>query len=160
GPVHVGPLRFGPLVSGAFLAATLIIFALTAGAGPLSAATGAGERANADGATQSLLGSYLAGPLARGPHDTQAAAGHYREALSRDPGNEVLIEQSFLMELMQGNWPRSEELARELSELQPPRRMAHAFLGLVDFKAQHYAEADEHFKSAAANPIGEMTSTL
>ena len=44
--------------------------------------------------------------------------------------------------------------------MQPPRRMAHAFMGLVDFKAQRYAEADEHFKSAGANPIGELTSTL
>jgi tetratricopeptide (TPR) repeat protein len=78
----------------------------------------------------------------------------------RDPGNEVLTEQSFLMELMEGNWPRSEQLARELSELQPPRRMAHAFMGLVDYKAQRYAEADEHFKAASANPIGELTSTL
>ena len=108
----------------------------------------------------SLLGSYLAGRVARGQHDTEAAATYYRQALVRDPGNDVLIEQSFLMELMEGNWPRSEQLARELTELQPPRRMAHAFMGLVDFKAQRYAEADEHFKSASANPIGELTSTL
>ena len=33
-------------------------------------------------------------------------------------------------------------------------------MGLVDFKAQRYAAADEHFKSASANPIGELTSTL
>jgi len=152
-------VHFGPALSGA-LFGIVALFALAAGSRTLSAATGTGERANADDSTRSLLGSYLAGRLARGQHDTQAAAAYYREALSRDPGNDVLIEQSFLMELMQGNWPRSEELARELSELQPPRRMAHAFLGLVDFKAQRYAEADEHFKSAAANPIGEMTSTL
>jgi tetratricopeptide (TPR) repeat protein len=98
--------------------------------------------------------------VARGAHDTEAAAAYYRQALVRDPGNEVLTEQSFLMELMEGNWPRSEQLARELSELQPPRRMAHAFMGLVDYKAQRYAEADEHFKAASANPIGELTSTL
>jgi tetratricopeptide (TPR) repeat protein len=153
------PVHFGPALSGALFGIVALV-ALAAGSRTLSAATGTGERANADDATRSLLGSYLAGRLARGQHDTQAAAAYYREALARDPGNEVLIEQSFLMELMQGNWPRSEELARELSELQPPRRMAHAFLGLVDFKAQHFAEADEHFKSAAANPIGEMTSTL
>ena len=159
GPVHFGPVHFAPALSGA-LFAIAVLCALAAGSGPLSAATGTGERADGGGATRSLLGSYLAGRLARGQHDTQAAAAYYREALSRDPGNDVLIEQSFLMELMQGNWPRSEELAHELSELQPPRRMAHAFLGLVDFKAQRYAEADEHFKSAAANPIGEMTSTL
>jgi tetratricopeptide (TPR) repeat protein len=134
--------------------------ALVAASGAVSAATGADDTRKASGEAQSLLGSYLAGRVARGQHDTGAAATYYREALVRDPGNDVLVEQSFLMELMEGNWPRSEQLARELSELQPPRRMAHAFMGLVDFKAQRYAEADEHFKSAGANPIGELTSTL
>ena len=126
----------------------------------LSAATGVDGKSKAVSETRSLLGSYLAGRVARGQNDTEAAASYYREALVRDPGNEVLIEQSFLMELTEGNWPRGEQLARELSELQPPRRMAHAFMGLVDFKAQRYAEADEHFKAASANPIGELTSTL
>ncbi|HKD57604.1 MAG TPA: tetratricopeptide repeat protein [Hyphomicrobiaceae bacterium] len=154
------PVHFGPARSGVVLFGMAMLCAVLAEPRMVSAATGAGDRANEEGATRSLLGSYLAGRLARGQHDTEAAAAYYREALTRDPGNDVLIEQSFLMELMQGDWPRSEQLARELSELQPPRRMAHAFLGLVDFKAQRYAEADEHFKSAAANPIGEMTSTL
>jgi tetratricopeptide (TPR) repeat protein len=134
--------------------------ALAAASGTSSAATGADDAAKADSAARSLLGSYLAGRVARGQHDTGSAATYYREALVRDPGNDVLVEQSFLMELMEGNWPRSEQLARELSELQPPRRMAHAFLGLADFKAQRYEAADEHFKSAGANPIGELTSTL
>src|SRR5712671_5052684 len=136
-----------------------VLLGLSAGIA-LVAATGADDTGKASGEAQSLLGSYLAGRVARGQHDTGAAATYYREALVRDPGNDVLIEQSFLMELMEGNWPRSEQLARELSELQPPRRMAHAFMGLVDFKAQRYAAADEHFKSAGANPIGELTSTL
>ena len=35
-----------------------------------------------------------------------------------------------------------------------------AFMGLVEFKAQRYEAADEHFKAASANPIGELTSTL
>jgi tetratricopeptide (TPR) repeat protein len=33
-------------------------------------------------------------------------------------------------------------------------------MGLVEFKAKNYEAADEHFKAAAANPIGELTSTL
>ena len=110
--------------------------------------------------TRSLLGSYLAGRVARGQNDTEAAAGYYRQALVLDPGNDVLIEQSFLMELIEGNWPRAEELARELVKAQPTHRTAQAFMGLIEFKAQRYAAADEHFKAANANPIGELTSTL
>ena len=126
----------------------------------LSAAAGVDGAATTASDTWSLLGSYLAGRVARGQHDTDAAATYYREALVRDPGNDVLIEQSFLMELMEGHWPRTEQLARELAELQPPRRMAQAFMGLVDFKAKRYAEADERFKASGANPVGELTSTL
>ena len=64
----------------------------------------------------------------------------------RDPGNDVLIEQSFLMELIEGNWPRAEELARKLIKAQPTHRTAHAFMGLVDFKAQRYAGSRRAFQ--------------
>jgi tetratricopeptide (TPR) repeat protein len=109
---------------------------------------------------RSLLGSYLAGRYARAQHDTEMAGLFYEEALRRDPGNEVLIEQSFLMAASEGNWPRTEGLARELLKMQPTHRTAHAFMGLVDFKAARYADVDEHFKAASANPIGELTSAL
>ena len=136
--------------------------ALAAGAasGMQPAAAGVGDDPKRAPKRSSLLGSYLAGRVARGQHDTEAAAAYYRQALVRDPGNDVLVEQSFLMELIEGNWPRAEELARALIKAQPTHRTAHAFMGLIEFKAQRYAAADEHFKSANANPIGELTSTL
>jgi tetratricopeptide (TPR) repeat protein len=109
---------------------------------------------------RSALGSYLAGRVARGQNDTTVAAVYYRQALARDPGNEVLAEQSFLMELSEGNWPRAEALARELAQSQPTNRTVRSFMGLVEFKAKRYGAADEHFQAASANPIGELTSTL
>jgi tetratricopeptide (TPR) repeat protein len=136
------------------------ILGLVAASGTMPAAAGVGGTDKVGGEASSLLGSYLAGRVARGQHDTESAAGYYRRTLIRDPENDVLLEQSFLMELIEGNWPRTEELARGLTALDPPRRTAHAFMGMVDFKAKRYAEADEHFKMAAANPIGELTSTL
>lgn len=126
----------------------------------LPTALGLGGSKASKNAAPSLLGSYLAGRVARGEHDTRSAAAYYRQALTRDPGDAVLIEQSFLMELTEGDWARTEELARELVAKQPGHRTAHAFLGIVSFKAQRYAAADEHFRAAAANPIGELTSTL
>jgi Flp pilus assembly protein TadD len=131
-----------------------------AGSAALSMHAGIGA-APASGADKaSLLGSYLAGRLARGEHDARAAALYYRQALAGDPQNDVLVEQSFLMELTQGNWARAEELARELLRAQPSHRTARALIGLVDFKAGRYAQADAHFEAASANPIGELTSTL
>jgi tetratricopeptide (TPR) repeat protein len=109
---------------------------------------------------RSLLGSYLSGRVARGDHDTASAAIFYGEALSRDPGNEILVEQSFLMELTEGNWARAVPLARELVAMQPAHRSAQTFLGLVEFKAGRLAEAEDHFKAASTNPIGELTGAL
>ena len=129
-------------------------------AGLTPAAGGVGSSSEKTEETQSLLGSYLAGRVARGLNDTEAAAAYYGSALTRDPGNEVLTEFAFLMEATEGNWPRVEMLARDLLRVQPNHRTAHAFLGVTSFKAGDYAAADEHFKLASANPIGELTSTL
>src|SRR5690606_3773782 len=57
--------------------------------------------------SESLLGSYLAGRFAREQRDTTAAADFYARALSRDPDNEVLLEQTFLMEATEGDWLRA-----------------------------------------------------
>ena len=138
----------------------LAVIGLVTAAGLAPAATGVGQGTDAKGEPRSLLGSYLAGRVARGLHDTGAAAGYYRLALGHDPENDVLMEQSFLMELVEGDWSRAEALAKTLAHLDPPRRTAHAFMGLVDLKARRYADAEEHFKAASANPIGELTSTL
>lgn len=141
------------LVGAAFLA-----WGAVGGTSPADAGVGGASATNIE--TRSLLGSYLAGRVARGQNDTEAAATYYRQALGLDPGNDVLVEQSFLMELVEGNWPRAEALARELVKAQPGHRTAQAFMGLTEFKAQRYATAEEHFKAASANPIGELTSTL
>ena len=45
-----------------------------------------------------LLGNYLSGRVARGDHDTAAAADFYSRALAEDPNNELILEQAFLLE--------------------------------------------------------------
>jgi tetratricopeptide (TPR) repeat protein len=144
------------LVLAAFVAAA----ALCAPSGMRSTAWASGGASEQRGEVHSALGSYLAGRVARGQNDTTVAALYYRQALARDPDNEVLAEQSFLMELSEGNWPRAEALARTLAQSQPTNRTVRSFMGLVEFKAKHYRAADEHFQAASANPIGELTSTL
>ena len=132
---------------GAVLATVLV-------AAPVGAGLGGSSNAS------SLLGSYLAGRVARAQNDTRAAAMFYRQALAQDPGNNLLVEQAFLMETTEGEWSRAEALARELVESQPNHRTAHALLALADFKAGRYEAADEHFKAVSGNPIGELTSAL
>ena len=108
----------------------------------------------------SLLGGYLAGRLARGLSDTQAAALYYTNALAKDPGNDALAANAFEMESTEGNWPRAEALAADLLKIKPDHRMARLFLGLVEFKRGHYAEAEEHLKASSVNPIGDLTGLL
>lgn len=110
--------------------------------------------------TKTQLGSYLAGRLARGQHDSTAAATYYGKALEHDPGNELLMEQAFLMEATEGNWNRVEVLARELMQIKPGSGVGRAFLGLAAFKAGRYRDAEEQFKATGPNSIGELTSAL
>ena len=110
--------------------------------------------------SKSVLGSYLAGRLAKGQHDTSSAADYYRQALVRDPDNEVLIEQAFLMEATEGNWNEAVELAKRLLAKQDNYRVAHLLVGIASFKSADYAAADEHFRASASGPIGELTAIL
>ena len=110
--------------------------------------------------THSLPGNYLAGRFARTQLDTEDAADFYGRALQRDPGNEVLLEQVFQMEVMAGNWSKALPFAEQLSKVQQTHRMSRFLLGITFFKAGDYAKAEEHFKAASENPIGELTSAI
>jgi tetratricopeptide (TPR) repeat protein len=142
----------------------LALFAIAAALMPGLAATPIlaqdGDPASQAAEMHSWFGSYLAGRFAAKAYDAPAAAAFYGQALKRDPGNEALIDQAFQMEAAQGNWPRAEELARELVKVQPGNRLAQTFVGLAAFKAGRYAEAEEHFKGSVPHPIGELTNAL
>ena len=110
--------------------------------------------------TRSLLGNYLAGRFARAQQDTESAAAFYGQALTSDPTNEVLLEQAFQMETLDGNWVKAIPLAEKLAATQPAHRMSHFLLGIAAFKTGNYEKADNHFKAASENPIGELTAAI
>ncbi|MGC1347312.1 MAG: tetratricopeptide repeat protein [Methyloceanibacter sp.] len=107
-----------------------------------------------------LLGNYLSGRVARGDHDTTAAADFYSKALSEDPKNEIILEQAFLLETAAADWNRAIELARELVKVEPSHRIAQFLLGCDAFKRGDYKDADEHFAAARQGPIADLTSIL
>ena len=110
----------------------LLAAGLIATTGPVRAETFEGTAADGP---HSLVGSYLAGRFARAQNDAAEAAEFYRNALSRDPQNELLLEQAFQMEASLGEWPRAFELAEALVGVQKTHRMAQLALALRDFKA-------------------------
>ena len=144
------------------LSVNLSLVALFAAAilGPMSIHAPASAASGTRAAETSLLGSYLAGRHARGLNDTAIAVDYYRSAMMHDPGNDILIEQTFLMELTEGHFDEAIALARKLSDGENQNRMARLLLGLVEYKDKNWAKADEHFKAASSGPIGELTSIL
>jgi tetratricopeptide (TPR) repeat protein len=114
-----------------------------------------------DSESSTLLGNYLSGRIARGDHDTIAAADYYSKALAEDPGNEIILEQAFLLEAASANWDRAIAFSRDLVKVEPGHRIAQFLLGLDAFKQGKYSEADEHFAAARqGGPIAALTSTL
>ena len=116
--------------------------------------------ARSPGESASLLGSYLAGRIARGQNDTQAASEFYASALERDPGNEALLEQALMMHAAEGRFDAAVKLGRQVFEKQPTHRMATLVLALDEAKAGRFAAAEEHFKASAVGVMGEVTSAL
>ncbi len=96
----------------------------------------------------SLLGSYLAGHVARVTRDSDNAALYYRRALTLDPANEDILDEAFQLELASGNYAEAKNLAQRLIKRQPDNSIAHIFLGADAFKHKNFLTADEHFKTA------------
>ena len=107
-----------------------------------------------------LLGNYLSGRVARGGHDTLAAATFYSAALAEDPSNELIMEQTFLLQAAAADWDNATKLASQLIKVEPSHRIARFLLGAEAFKKKKYKEADEHFAAARQGPIADLTSTL
>lgn len=131
---------------------------LLAAAGPADARSP--EAVEPADQTHSLIGSYLAGRFAKSQNDVTRAADYYSTALVYDPGNDVLVEQAFVMEASAGNWDRATDLADQLVQLQPQHRLARLFLGLAAFKAGKLKKADDEFVAGGSGPIGELTTAL
>ena len=148
--MHKRLTRFGSLVC-IFAGAALLALAATGNAV---------ARGDNVPEARSLLGSYLAGRIARGQHDSEAASIYYGRALQRDPANEALMEQALIMDAAEGRFDEAIKLARQLAAIQPTHRMAQLVLGLAEAKAGRHAAAEDHFKASGSGMIGELTAAL
>ena len=109
---------------------------------------------------RSLFGNYLAGRLARSKKDNHSAASFYNQALIRDPKNEAILKQAFVLEASAGNWQRAHNLARKIVKVDGEHRLAFLYLGLTTFSSGKYADAQRNFEKASKGPIGQLTGTL
>jgi len=111
--------------------------------------------------SHSLLGSYLAGRVASGDKNLEAAAEYYRRALERDPDNEEMLAEAFKMELGAGDMDKAVALARRLSGASDSEYgFAYLLLATDAFKRGDYAEAQRLFSRMGESPIIQLTDTL
>ena len=109
----------------------------------------------------SLLGSYMAGRLARSHHDSASAVTFYRRALDRDPFDPQVVEASFMAEAAEGNFERATALAERLISGQSGHRLAYMWLATTAMKQRQFSVANDHLvKSAGGGPIGDLTAIL
>jgi tetratricopeptide (TPR) repeat protein len=110
--------------------------------------------------TRSLLGSYLAGRVARSQRDNSKAAKFYENALSKDPGNELVLERTFLLEAIAGHWERALRLAEDVSSNESSHQIARFLLGIKEFKQGDYKEAAVNFSFARKGALSDLTARL
>jgi len=104
-------------------------------------------------------GAYLAGRYAAKVHDSEYAAEFFARALDEDPGNPILVERAFLLDLSAGNMDRAAELAGEIAKSNPRHRLAQLMLGVKSLREGHWSEA-RAFPTTAYTPIGELSASL
>jgi tetratricopeptide (TPR) repeat protein len=102
-----------------------------------------------------LLGSYLAGHVARSQRDNESAALYYRRALAKDPRNEEILDDAFKLELAAGEFEAARVLAERLVKRQRDNVIARIFLGIDAYKNHDFTKADEHFKIAQRSTSAE-----
>ena len=114
----------------------------------------------AEAVQSSLSGNYLAGRHAGSMRDAGIAARYFADALAEDPGNPLLIERTFMLDLASGRIADAEEFAAKVISYNSQQRMARLVLGLKALRGNQPAEARAHFKETAYTPAGQLTAAL
>jgi tetratricopeptide (TPR) repeat protein len=149
--------RSGRTALAALVAA--LALATVAGAGRGEAKTSQ-DQVPVGGHATSLAGNYLAGRLAGALRDIENAATFYREALSNDPGNPILIDRAFPLLLADGRIKDALPLAQRVVQRDKANQLARLALGIDAFKRGQYERARTHFSQMAARPLTDLTAAV
>lgn len=113
-----------------------------------------GDKTWSDG----LAGAYLAARQASGSADYTNAATYYTEALVRDPGNPVLLENALLAQIGLGSIDRALPIARILKQSGSSSQIADLVLLADQLKREAYDEVEADF--AAGRDLGPLLTGL
>ncbi|MDX2263758.1 MAG: tetratricopeptide repeat protein [Hyphomicrobiales bacterium] len=112
------------------------------------------------GEPTTLLGSYLAGKVAREAKDNEAAARFYREALERDPDNAFILEEAFKLAVASGDAAEAKRLGAMLVKRQPTHKIARLVLGVDAALKGDWRAAEGHFRNTSRDPLADAAATI
>lgn len=106
-------------------------------------------------------GNFLAARIAGEDKDTVAAVQFFERALNRDPGNPLLIQQSFFLHLINGDVEKAIPLAKEILQYDTSNDLARTVLGVIALNAGNYGNAALQFDAASGKtPLELLTNQL
>ena len=94
--------------------------------------------------SNSPLGKYLAGRVARAGHDSPAAAEFYSQALAADPDNPVLLRRTLVLMLAEGRIDEARELSERTIKIAFDAPLARTLLTVEAFRNGKYDTARDH----------------
>lgn len=140
------------------LAASFAVF-MAMGVGQAQTKTNQ-DQVPALGYATSLAGNYLAGRFAGSLRDIENAATYFREALSNDPGNPILIERTFPLLVADGRIKEAVPLAQRIVQRDKGNQLARLTLGVDAFKRGQFERARSHFSQMATRPLTDLTAAV
>ena len=108
----------------------------------------------------SHAGNYLIGRAAGRAKDYDVAAQFYSRAYDENPGDQILLERAFILNVTTGEMIRAGELAEQIIVTRPDHQLARFVMGLHEAKNNNFIAARKEFESAALNRIGSLTSSV
>lgn len=106
-------------------------------------------------------GNFLAAQIAGGDNDTLSAVQFFERALSRDPGNPVLIQQAFFLHLINGNVDKAVPFAKDILQFDASNDLARTVLGVTALKQGNFGQAVKQFDQASGQaPLELLTNQL
>lgn len=106
-------------------------------------------------------GNFLAARIASEDKDTVSAVQFFERALKRDPGNPLLIQQSFFLHLINGDVAKAVPMAEEILVYDASNDLARTVLGVIQLKEGNYGNAAKEFDGASGKtPLELLTNQL
>ncbi len=110
--------------------------------------------------SSSVLGSYLAGRVAKDERDFGRASELFRRALEQDPDNDLLLQHSLSLDVSAGNWGQVYETAQKVLAKNKKHHIARLVIGVEEFRAGKYRQARQQFSQAGRSPLSLLVSIL